>query len=84
MSQTINEGTHVYTYHNSDGERVPKDTNNVTIHHSVTHIPDIAFYQCTELETIKLHKGVTSIGYSAFKGCVMLTHTSTFTNHPLK
>lgn len=42
---------------------------SVTIPDSVTSIPDAAFYNCGNLETIHIPVSVTSIGNSAFAGC---------------
>ena len=63
-----------YNFHGRDDEEVPKDVISVTTHPSVKRVPGAAFDDCGNLETIKLHKGVTSIGYSAFDGCVKLTY----------
>lgn len=45
---------------------------SVTIPDSVTSIPDAAFYNCGNLETIHIPVSVTSIGVYAFNGCPSL------------
>ena len=47
--------------------------NSLKIPSSLTYIPDSAFKNCLQLETITLPKEVTRIEYNAFSGCTNLT-----------
>jgi len=53
---------------------VPKTVTRIRIHHSVKHIPDFAFFDCTNLVEVDFHEGLYSIeiGNSAFKNCSSL------------
>ena len=49
------------------GTTVPKTVTRVRIHdHSVEHIPEEAFYECTALVEVDLHESLRSIGRWAF------------------
>ena len=51
---------------------VPKTVTRIRIHHSVKHIPDFAFVDCTNLAEVDFHEGLYSIGNGAFKNCISL------------
>jgi hypothetical protein len=52
------------------GTTVPKTVTRVRIHdHSVEHIPEEAFYECTALVEVDLHESLRSIGQWAFGNC---------------
>lgn len=57
---------------NSLGERCFKNSKlvNVVLPNSLTEIPREAFYNCRRLRTVQMSDNVTSIGVSAFNGCI--------------
>ncbi len=52
---------------------IPATITNSGTTYTVTSIASNCFYECTNLEEVKLGANVTSIGYRAFYGCYNLT-----------
>ncbi len=52
---------------------IPATITNSGTTYTVTSIASNCFYECTNLEEVKLGTNVTSIGYRAFYGCYNLT-----------
>ena len=52
---------------------IPSTVEYLGISYSVTSIGDLAFYQCTHLNSVTIPNSVTSIGMDAFMGCTGLT-----------
>jgi len=61
----------IYEY-TGKGERIPKDITCIELHRSITFIPDNAFQQCTNLQSVILNEGLVSIGNKAFANCTSL------------
>lgn len=68
-------GAHKVTKFNADTFRGNKDIKTVVLPAYVSEIPDNAFEECTNLETV-IAFGVTSIGKNAFKDCTSLSKFS--------
>lgn len=57
-------------------DRFPSEIENIKtgasyINHTVTELPDYAFYNCEELQDVHCYN-VTKVGASAFEGCINL------------
>jgi hypothetical protein len=71
--------TEVFIYTGEGGEDVPEDVVRVRVDHTVTSIPDQAFYERNKLAEVELCEGLVEIGEGSFRWC---DHSITKINIP--